>query len=173
MAMRMSLQPQRRHILAVAALLLVAALLAGCGGSKSPTRTSTASTSASAGNRYVGQLNQAQLEFQTTIARLSEPVKQISPVQARARLVNIQHALQEVVTRISRIKPPPTVAALHAQLTREIASFSAQFKAFTRSVASGNRAKIASAHQALVRGSQALAAHSAATIAQINSALHG
>ena len=98
---------------AALALLLLAALLAGCGGDD-----------VQESNAYVDSVNIAQSRFSSSFERLAREITASStPAEDRKTLRGINATLATTVADLRKIKPPEKVRAQHDQLVEALAQY--------------------------------------------------
>lgn len=142
----------------VVSLLLVAGLLAGCGGS-----------GVSEANRYVDAVNRAQNRFAATIDRLSTSITPTSTAAQDTRtLHDFDTALGQVIADLRAVKPPDRVRSLHARLIGEIAGFRSEVARAGAALHSRDAAEVLSAQSRLTKATTQVSGQINQTIAQIN-----
>ena len=143
---------------ALVLLLLVTALLAGCGGGDTKTN-----------NAYVDQVNKVQSEFAATFERLSGQITATSTAaQDRATLESFRRAVDKTVANLRAITPPDKVKDLHAQLATTIASYGAAIAAAEKGLTRADAATRAKASAKLSEETSTTSADFSRVIDEIN-----
>jgi hypothetical protein len=130
--------------------------IVGCGGSDKPSspttaRTTTAATSPQTVSRYRAQVAGVTNRFARAGEQLRDSVggAQATPAQAAAALTTFQSSVRAAADALSRLHPPPAVAAAQRQLAAAFRAIAAACRPSIDAGRAGDGARFLAARKTL------------------------
>ena len=126
----------RRTAAGAAALLVAAAIGAGCGSSEQS-------------NDYVDEVNGLQVELVTQVTDVVSGAQASSPKQAAGVAADLRDVFETKAEELEAVEPPEDVAELHDQLVAEVRDVADQIAKAEEAFTSGDPQEAAQAAVAL------------------------